>query len=86
MINVVKRCKWLVKSISLSVEPLPLVLFCKNDDGKVDIWLFPGEVIVFFNHVYYLVTFSLTFASNTPQCLMGERMSAHVQNQNKPGF
>ena len=38
----------------------------------------PGEVIVFCNQVYCFVKFSLTFASN----LMGERTSAHVQNQN----
>ena len=43
---------------------------------------FPGEDIVFCNQVYCFVRFALTFASNTLQSLMGERTSAHVQNQN----
>ena len=44
---------------------------------------FPGEVIVFCGQVYCFVTFSLTLTfSNTPQSLMSERTSVHVQNQN----
>ena len=43
---------------------------------------FPGEVIVFCNQVYCFVRFALTFASNTPQSLMGERANEHVQNPN----
>ena len=51
---------------------------CKHKPGYLA--AFPGEVIVFCNQVYCFVRFALTFTSNTPQNLVGERTSEHVQN------